>query len=220
MGLVALAAAVMLTGMSSLASLAGPAVAPGFNATLDSTVATIIPVLFLALGVQRHLYQDLLKAYYNAAAISGSGPGPGRAWSCRCSSRSPRVPITTFILVYGTVGEVDAILARRTASGRLADAGGRRGRAGHRRGGRPGLGAAARLPQRDAAAQPGGFAAAGGSGIARPTPRTSPTAAPKACPRRRSASWPASPARSRRMARPHASRLRNAAIPPIRTAAA
>ena len=111
MGLVALAAAVMLTGMSSLASLAGPAVAPGFNATLDSTVAIIIPVLFLALGVQRHLYQDLLKAYYNAARDLRQRARPGTRMVPPLLVTVATGAITTFILVYGTVGEVDAILA-------------------------------------------------------------------------------------------------------------
>ncbi|MGH3395903.1 MAG: hypothetical protein ACRDPO_14570 [Streptosporangiaceae bacterium] len=94
--------------MSSLASLAGPPVALGFNATLDSTVAIIIPVLFLALGVQRHLYQDLLKAYYNAARDLRQRARPGTRMVPPLLITVVTGAVTTFILVYG---EVDAILA-------------------------------------------------------------------------------------------------------------
>jgi hypothetical protein len=97
--------------MSSLASLAGLAVAPSFNATLDSTVAIIIPVQFLALGVQRHLYQDLLKTYYRAARDLRQRARPGTRMVPPLLITVATGAVTTFILVYGTVGEVDAILA-------------------------------------------------------------------------------------------------------------
>jgi hypothetical protein len=111
MGLFAERGAVMLTGMSSLASLAGPPVNPVFNGALDSTVAIIIPVLFLALGVQRHMYQDLLKTYYNAARDLRQRARPGTRMVPPLLITVVTGAITTFILVYGTVGEVDAILA-------------------------------------------------------------------------------------------------------------
>jgi hypothetical protein len=101
----------MLAGMSSLASLAGGPVAPVFNGTLDSTVAIIIPVLFLALGVQRHMYQDLLKTYYNAARDLRQRARPGTGMVPPLLITVATGAITTFILVYGTVGEVDAILS-------------------------------------------------------------------------------------------------------------
>jgi hypothetical protein len=101
----------MLTDMSSLASLAGLPVTPVFNGALDSTVAIIIPVLFLALGVQRHMYQDLLKTYYNAARDLRQRARPGTGMVPPLLITVTTGAITTFILVYGTVGEVDAILA-------------------------------------------------------------------------------------------------------------
>lgn len=103
--------AVMLADMSSLASLAGRPVVPVFNGALDSTIAIIIPVLFLALGVQRHMYQDLLKTYYNAARDLRQRAQPGRGMVPPLLITVATGAITTFILVYGTVGEVDAILA-------------------------------------------------------------------------------------------------------------
>ena len=101
----------MLTDMSSLASLAGSPVAPVFNGALDSTVAIIIPVLFLALGVQRHMYQELLKTYYNAARDLRQRARPGTGMVPPLLITVATGAVTTFILVYGTVGEVDAILA-------------------------------------------------------------------------------------------------------------
>jgi hypothetical protein len=89
-----------------------------FNGTLDSTVAIIIPVLFLALGVQRHLYQDLLQAYYNAARELRQRARPGTRMVPPLLITVVTGAVTTFILVYGTVGEVDAISARRARGGR------------------------------------------------------------------------------------------------------
>lgn len=111
MSLVVSAGPVMLAGMSSLAFLAAAPAAAGFNGTLDSTVAIIIPVLFLALGVQRHMYQDLLKTYYNAARDLRQRAQPGTRMVPSLLITVVAGAITTFILVYGTVGEVDAILA-------------------------------------------------------------------------------------------------------------
>src|SRR5262249_44735457 len=53
---------VSMTSLATLATLAhaAPAAQP-FNATFYATVATVIPVLFLALAVQGRLYEDLLK---------------------------------------------------------------------------------------------------------------------------------------------------------------
>jgi hypothetical protein len=87
-----------------------------FNGTLDSTVAIIIPVLFLALGVQRHLYQDLLQAYYNAARELRQRARPGTRMVPPLLITVVTGAVTTFILVYGTVGEVDAISARPGAA--------------------------------------------------------------------------------------------------------
>jgi hypothetical protein len=82
-----------------------------FNGRLDSTVAIIIPVLFLALGVQRHMYQDLMRAYYNAARELRQRARPGTRMVPPLLVTVATGAVATFILVYGTVGEVDAILA-------------------------------------------------------------------------------------------------------------
>ena len=141
-----------------------------FNGRLDSTVAIIIPVLFLALGVQRHLYQDLLQAYYNAARDLRQRARPGTRMVPPLLITVAAGAITTFILVYGTVGEVDAILAlsHRHPVGSATPVVAAVGLAIAVAAG--GLGAAARLPQRDAAAQPGGPAAAGVPGAPRRRP--------------------------------------------------
>ena len=82
------------------------------TAGLDGTVAIIIPVLFLALGVQRHLYQGpaegLLQRRPRSAA---AGPTQGTQMVPPLLITVATGAVTTFILVYGTVGEVDAILA-------------------------------------------------------------------------------------------------------------
>jgi hypothetical protein len=53
----------MLAAMSSLASLARAtaSAAPAFNSTFYATVATVIPVLFLALAIQGRMYEQLLR---------------------------------------------------------------------------------------------------------------------------------------------------------------
>jgi hypothetical protein len=54
----------MLVAMSSLATLAHDAPAPSaFNSAFYATVATVIPVLFLAIALQGNTHQDLLLAY-------------------------------------------------------------------------------------------------------------------------------------------------------------
>jgi hypothetical protein len=53
----------MMVTMSSLVTLAHATAAPAFNGLFYATAAIIIPVLFLAIGVQRDsLYQYLLNA--------------------------------------------------------------------------------------------------------------------------------------------------------------
>ena len=42
--------------------------APAFNADFYTVAATVIPVLFLAIAVQGHIYDDLITAAKNAAS--------------------------------------------------------------------------------------------------------------------------------------------------------
>jgi hypothetical protein len=63
----------MLAGMSSLAPLAQAAApaAPAFNSTFYATIATVIPVLFLALAIQGRIYEGLVKAMVTSARWAG-----------------------------------------------------------------------------------------------------------------------------------------------------
>jgi hypothetical protein len=72
----------MMVTMSSLVTLAHATAAPAFNGLFYATTATIIPVLFLAIGVQRDsLYQYLLEVLVRAddrRVLSAPKRGLGR----------------------------------------------------------------------------------------------------------------------------------------------
>jgi hypothetical protein len=102
---------VMLTCMI-LASLAHGATSPAtaFNAAFYSTVATVIPVLFLAIAVQGRGFEDLLKAFTGAY---GRWMTPGQ-WLRALPAGAIGViaAVAAFaILLFGAVGEIIAIYA-------------------------------------------------------------------------------------------------------------
>jgi hypothetical protein len=104
----------MLAGMSSIAALAqaGGAKASPFNATLYATVASIIPVLFLALAVEGPTYTDLAETAYNAIGPSTSGT----SGTVRQQVRSVIVFGLTLLALFlilsgGVVGEIQALLS-------------------------------------------------------------------------------------------------------------
>jgi hypothetical protein len=79
--------------MTSLALLAHPAshAAPAFNGLFYATVATVIPVLFLALAVQGSTYRELVKSSQAGHLLA--------KWAA------------AGILLYGTMGEIWALLS-------------------------------------------------------------------------------------------------------------
>ena len=98
--------------MSSLAALAHAAApaAPAFNSTFYATVATVIPVLFLALAIQSQSYQGVLNAALRLA--------PGFQRGDRTARRALRTFVALRLLwgAYGfllaaVVGEVLALSA-------------------------------------------------------------------------------------------------------------
>jgi len=104
----------MLAGMrlTSLAHTA--AAAPPFNSTFYATVATIIPVLYLALAVQGSTYADLLKAAAKAwnsirQRANRSGPAAGiflpYIGSVLLGTAALQIPIL------GVLGEIQALIA-------------------------------------------------------------------------------------------------------------
>jgi hypothetical protein len=85
-----------------------------FNAVFYATIATIIPVLFLAIAVQGRLYEDLIKAGVSALEWPRSAKqrrqALGRifgAWIASCVLFF----LIVAILVSGIGGEIQAILA-------------------------------------------------------------------------------------------------------------
>jgi hypothetical protein len=99
----------MLAAMTSLASIAHPAahVTQAFNGLFFATAATVIPVLFLAIAVQGHAYENLLRASADAYR---------REW--QSAQYNPLNAIISpapeaaamLILVFGVAGEITAIL--------------------------------------------------------------------------------------------------------------
>ena len=103
----------MLAAMSSLASLthaAAPA-RPAFNGLFYATVATIIPVLFLAIAVQGRAYEGLMRAIGAIAVRAGRTGRPGRRQFAAYMITMALLPIPALILIYGAAGEIVAILA-------------------------------------------------------------------------------------------------------------
>jgi hypothetical protein len=111
--------------MTSLAALAhtAPAAAP-FNGLFYATVATIIPVLFLAIAVQGRAYDNLLQTLITAANDSRRDKNPG-AWKLTASvgAATALVSAAVLILICGAAGELVATLAlaRQHAGGVEAD---------------------------------------------------------------------------------------------------
>ena len=97
----------MLAAMTSLAALAHAAPAPPpFDGTYYATIATVIPVLFLAIAVQGHMLDDLIKAAADRAARR------------RAQGRYPHEALLLLSLcgltvIYGGLGEIFALAALR-----------------------------------------------------------------------------------------------------------
>ena len=101
----------MLAGMSNLAALvhAGDAKAPQFNSIFYATVATIIPVLFVAAALQADVYAKL---------IDTSRAAQRRYLATNVLREQLRTSMLYFvtafvpgiILAYGVIGEIQALL--------------------------------------------------------------------------------------------------------------
>jgi hypothetical protein len=101
----------MLAGMSNLMALAhaGDATAPQFNAIFYATVATIIPVLFVAAALQADMYAKLIET---------SRAAYGRFKASNVMRQETSAYITWFvttlipavILAYGVLGEIQALV--------------------------------------------------------------------------------------------------------------
>lgn len=101
----------MLAAMTSLASLAHAAPAPpAFNSTFYATVATVIPVLFLALAIQSGAFEGVLKAALRLAP--GFQRGDRTARRALRTFASLRLLWAAYImLLAAVVGEVLALSA-------------------------------------------------------------------------------------------------------------
>jgi hypothetical protein len=96
--------------MSALASLAhGHAAAPPFNGLFYATCATVIPVLFLAIAVQGHAYENLINTFTNAYSRAAT-PGPWHH-TLRPAFTALIAAITTFYFLYSAIAEILAIYA-------------------------------------------------------------------------------------------------------------
>jgi hypothetical protein len=100
--------------MNSLAALAHTThtAVPAFNTAFYSTVATIIPVLFLAIAIQGRTYEDLTKAY--ATANRKLWHAPSGSWRRRFASATILITtglISAGIVALGAIGEIRAIFA-------------------------------------------------------------------------------------------------------------
>jgi hypothetical protein len=102
----------MLAAMTSLASLVHTAhqAAPAFNGLFYATVATVIPVLFLAIAVQGNFYDDLLSSSARAIrTFRARQQGPAAATALVASAAAYAFAVV--ILIYSVYGEVDALQA-------------------------------------------------------------------------------------------------------------
>jgi hypothetical protein len=81
--------------------------APAFNSTFYATAATIIPVLFLAIAVQGHMYENLMKAASDAIE---TGYRQARLWRRSPSSVRTRQVIGPFLTPYLAIGVAVVIL--------------------------------------------------------------------------------------------------------------
>jgi hypothetical protein len=105
----------MLIGMNL--ALAAGHTTPAFNSVFYATVATVIPILFLAIAVQGETVSELLRlsatrldAYRNAVAHAGANGRPGKSFASQFLDSAP-VNIAAGIIVYGTACEIGAIVA-------------------------------------------------------------------------------------------------------------
>ena len=106
----------MLTVMTGLALLAHSATAadPGFNYTFYATVATIIPVFFIAIAIEKTIYQGLVdtmaRVYDQSRAAIDAGDFSRRQMKNMMMGTALQI-ITTVILFAGIVGETISIFA-------------------------------------------------------------------------------------------------------------
>ena len=101
-------------GMSLLALAHSAPAAPSFNAALYTTVALIIPVLFLAIAVQGRAYENLLKTSVTAANDSrwDQDPEPGMRQYTASTVAVMALWLAAYLtLICGAAGELVAILA-------------------------------------------------------------------------------------------------------------
>jgi hypothetical protein len=115
----------MLSGMTSLTLPAHATAAPAFNALFYATMATVIPVLFLALAVQGRMYEDMVRAY--SAAARRLTPLHLHASFRQLTQHLTAVFVRyvlalamSGILVFGTLGEVfaaDALYRQQAVAG-------------------------------------------------------------------------------------------------------
>ena len=106
--------------MNSLTALAHTAAAaPAFNSPFYTTAALLIPVLFLAIAVQGPMYDDLLKAYLNAARRLRHDPGTWRQKGAANMIIVGTGLLAAVILFFGILGEIQAliILYQQSATG-------------------------------------------------------------------------------------------------------
>lgn len=100
----------MLAGMSSLATLAHTAAAPPpFDATYYATIATVIPVLFLAIAVQGGTYGKILQSA--TRAIRGYKRERYLVYLAAAVVSLLLAAIAFLIVIAGGYGEVQAIHA-------------------------------------------------------------------------------------------------------------
>jgi tetratricopeptide (TPR) repeat protein len=103
----------MLAAMSSFASLvhSTSAVVPVFNADFYVTVATLIPVLFIALALQSRVWEDIVRIF-RGATLRYRDPAVPVSQQLAAVARSVAMyVIATLIVAAGAVGEIAAVLA-------------------------------------------------------------------------------------------------------------
>src|SRR5260370_7122818 len=91
----------MLAAMTSVASLAHAA--PAFNSAFYATVATVIPVLFLALAIQSGAFEGVLAAALRKA--------PGFLRGDRTARRALRTSVALWLLSAAYITVLPAFVA-------------------------------------------------------------------------------------------------------------
>ncbi len=99
---------------TSLVLAHGHHAAPAFNALFYATIATIIPVLFLAAAVQGRAYQDLLAAAFPARErrFTGTRRQQQRARNRVGILRTAAIAIVAF----SVAGELEALISLQVQS--------------------------------------------------------------------------------------------------------